>query len=127
MNQSIAPHLLFGLDPMWVSLSILAVTYALIIAAPINHAIVALIAAVAVVIIGLLDQSAAIGGIDWNTIGLLAGMMILVSISRRSGLFQYLAIMSRSGCGRTRRAFCSCCSLPRPFSRRCSTMSAPFF
>src|SRR5262249_13116706 len=31
---------------------------------------------------------------DWNTIGLLAGMMILVSISRRSGLFQYLAIMS---------------------------------
>src|SRR5262249_6753219 len=94
MNQSIAPHLLFGLDPMWVSLSVLAVTYALIIAAPFNHAIVALIAAVAVVIIGLLDQSAAIGGIDWNTIGLLAGMMILVSISRRSGLFQYLAIWS---------------------------------
>jgi Na+/H+ antiporter NhaD/arsenite permease-like protein len=94
MNQSIAPHLLFGLDPMWVSLSILAVTYALIIAAPFNHAIVALIAAVAVVIIGLLDQSAAIGGIDWNTIGLLAGMMILVSISRRSGLFQYLAVAS---------------------------------
>ena len=94
MNQSMAPHLLFGLDPMWVSLSILAVTYALIITAPFNHAIVALIAAVAIVIIGLLDQSAAIGGIDWNTIGLLAGMMILVSISRRSGLFQYLAVAS---------------------------------
>ncbi len=94
MNQSIAPHLLFGLDPMWVSLAVLAVTYAFIIAAPFNHAIVALIAAVVVVVIGLLDQSAAIGGIDWNTIGLLAGMMILVSISRRSGLFQYLAVAS---------------------------------
>ena len=35
-----------------------------------------------------------IKGIDWNTIGLLTGMMILVSISRRSGMFQYLAIWS---------------------------------
>jgi len=94
MNQSIAPHLLFGLDPMWVSLAVLAVTYAFIIAGTFNHAIVALIAAVVVVIIGLVDQSEAIRGIDWNTIGLLAGMMILVSISRRSGLFQYLAVAS---------------------------------
>jgi Na+/H+ antiporter NhaD/arsenite permease-like protein len=94
MNHAITPHLLFGLDPMWVSLAVLAVTYAFIIAGPFNHAIVALIAAVAIVIIGLLDQSEAISGIDWNTIGLLAGMMILVSISRRSGLFQYLAVAS---------------------------------
>jgi Na+/H+ antiporter NhaD/arsenite permease-like protein len=94
MNQSIAPHLLFGLDPMWVSLAVLAVTYAFIIAGTFNHAIVALIAAVVVVIVGLVDQSEAIRGIDWNTIGLLAGMMILVSISRRSGLFQYLAVAS---------------------------------
>jgi Na+/H+ antiporter NhaD/arsenite permease-like protein len=94
MNQSIASHLVFGLDPMWVSLSVLIATYALIIAAPFNHAIIALLAAVTVVSIGLLDQNAAIGGIDWNTIGLLAGMMIVVSVSRRSGLFQYLAVAS---------------------------------
>ena len=94
MNQSVAPHLLFGLNPMWASLAVLAVTYAFIIAGPFNHAIVALVAAVVIVIIGLLDQGEAIRGVDWNTIGLLAGMMILVSISRRSGLFQYLAIMS---------------------------------
>src|SRR5262249_58641344 len=92
MNQ--AAHLPFALDPMWLSLGILVGTYAFIIAAPFNHAIVALIAAVVVVIIGLLDQSEAISGIDWNTIGLLAGMMIMVTISRRSGLFQYLAFMS---------------------------------
>ena len=79
---------------MWVSLAVLALTYVFIIVGPFNHAIVALIAAVVVVIIGLVDQSEAIRGIDWNTIGLLAGMMILVSISRRSGLFQYVAVAS---------------------------------
>ena len=47
-----------------------------------------------IVIVGLLDQSAAISGIDGNTIGLLAGMMIMVSIARCSGLFQYLAVVS---------------------------------
>jgi Na+/H+ antiporter NhaD/arsenite permease-like protein len=46
------------------------------------------------ILVGVLDQDEAIKGIDWNTIGLLTGMMILVSISRRSGMFQYLAIWS---------------------------------
>ena len=46
------------------------------------------------IIVGVLDQDEAIHGVDWNTIGLLTGMMILVSISRRSGMFQYLAIWS---------------------------------
>ncbi len=94
MIHGFAPHILFGLDPMWVSLAVLAVTYAFIIAGPFNHAVVALIGAVVLVLIGALDQDEAIKGIDWNTIGLLAGMMILVSISRRSGLFQYLAVAS---------------------------------
>jgi Na+/H+ antiporter NhaD/arsenite permease-like protein len=46
------------------------------------------------IVTGVLDQDEAIKGVDWNTIGLLTGMMILVSISRRSGMFQYLAIWS---------------------------------
>jgi Na+/H+ antiporter NhaD/arsenite permease-like protein len=94
MSLPFAPHVAFGLDPMWVSLALLAVTYAFIIAGPFNRAVVALIGASAIVIIGALDQDEATKGIDWNTIGLLAGMMILVSISRRCGLFQYLAIAS---------------------------------
>jgi len=44
------------------------------------------------VIVGVLDQHEAIRGIDFNTIGLLTGMMILVSISRRSGMFEYMAV-----------------------------------
>ena len=55
---------------------------------------VALIGAMFVVAIGGLDQPAALRGIDWDTIGLITGLMILVAISRRSGLFQYLAVWS---------------------------------
>jgi Na+/H+ antiporter NhaD/arsenite permease-like protein len=46
------------------------------------------------ILIGALDQNEAMRGVDWNTIGLLTGMMILVSISRRSGMFEYVAIWS---------------------------------
>jgi Na+/H+ antiporter NhaD/arsenite permease-like protein len=86
------PHVLFGLDPMWVSAGILALTYALVISGRINRAVAALIGASLVILVGALDQNEAIAGINWDTIGLLTGMMILVSISRRCGLYQYLAV-----------------------------------
>jgi len=89
-----SPHIAFGFDPMWVSLTVLAVTYAAVVAGRHNRAVIALIGAAVIVVIGALDQNEAVRGIDWDTIGLLAGMMILVSISRRSGMFQYLAIWS---------------------------------
>jgi Na+/H+ antiporter NhaD/arsenite permease-like protein len=94
MIAAVAPHIPFFLDPMWVSMTVLAVTYAFIIAGRLNRAVVALIGAAVVVIVGALDQDEAVKGIDWDTIGLVTGMMILVAISRRSGLFQYLAIWS---------------------------------
>ena len=84
----------FGLDPMWVSVVVPIVTYAFIIAGPTDRALTALIGASIVIVVGALDQGEAVKGIDWDTIGLLTGMMIIVSISRRSGLFQYLAIWS---------------------------------
>ena len=84
----------FGLNPMWVATCILLVTYAVIISEKINRSIVALIGAGAMVLVGVINQEEALKGVDWNTIGLLTGMMILVSISRRSGMFQYLAIWS---------------------------------
>jgi Na+/H+ antiporter NhaD/arsenite permease-like protein len=94
VTNPFTPHIPFGLDPMWVSMTVLAVTYAFIIAGRLNRAVVALIGAALVVVIGALDQDEAVKGIDWDTIGLMTGMMILVAISRRSGLFQYLAIWS---------------------------------
>jgi len=94
MSDSLTPRILFGFDPMWAALAVFAVTYAAIISGRLNRAVAALIGAAAIILIGALDQKEAISGVDWDTIGLLAGMMILVSISRRSGLFQYLAIWS---------------------------------
>jgi Na+/H+ antiporter NhaD/arsenite permease-like protein len=94
MPAHAASHVFFGLSPMWVSTCLLALTYAIIMSEKINRAIVALIGAGAMILVGVLDQEEAIRGIDFNTIGLLTGMMILVSISRRSGMFQYLAIWS---------------------------------
>jgi Na+/H+ antiporter NhaD/arsenite permease-like protein len=94
MTAHAASHVYFGLSPMWVSTCILAATYATIMSEKVNRAIVALVGAGVMILVGVLDQEEAIHGIDFNTIGLLTGMMILVSISRRSGMFQYLAIWS---------------------------------
>ena len=84
----------FGLSPMWVATCILVVTYAVIMSEKINRAVVALLGASAMVLVGVMNQEEALKGVDWNTLGLLAGMMILVSISRRSGMFQYVAVWS---------------------------------
>jgi Na+/H+ antiporter NhaD/arsenite permease-like protein len=92
MTAHAASHVYFGLNPMWVSTCILAITYATIMSEQVNRAIVALVGAGVMILIGVLNQEEAIHGIDFNTIGLLTGMMILVSISRRSGMFQYLAV-----------------------------------
>ena len=94
MAAHAVPHVFFGLNAMWVSTCVLAITYATIMSERCNRAIVALLGAGVMILIGVLDQQEAIRGIDFNTIGLLTGMMILVSISRRSGMFQYMAIRS---------------------------------
>jgi Na+/H+ antiporter NhaD/arsenite permease-like protein len=94
MEGHAASNIYFGLNPMRVSTALLAITYAVIITEKINRSIVALVGAALMVVVGVLDQQEAVAGVDWNTIGLLTGMMILVSISRRSGMFQYLAIWS---------------------------------
>ena len=88
----IQSHVLFGLQPMWVATIVLLATYAIIISEKVNRAIVALLGACVMVGVGVLDQAEAIRGVDWNTIGLLTGIMILVSISRRSGMFQFVAV-----------------------------------
>jgi len=87
-----ASSVYLGLNAMWVSTCILLVTYAIIISEKVNRAIIALIGAGAMIMVGVLSQEEAIKGVDFNTIGLLTGMMILVSVSRRSGMFEYVAV-----------------------------------
>ena len=94
MTDHFTPHIIFGLDPMWFATVVLCVTYATIVWDRLNRAIIALVAAGIVVLSGALDQAEALKGIDWNTIGTLAGLMIITSIAQRSGVFQYAAIRS---------------------------------
>lgn len=70
------------------------VTYALIATERIDKTIAALLGGTAVVLLGLVTQEAAFGAVDLNVIFLLAGMMILAGILRRTGFFAWLAIRS---------------------------------
>lgn len=79
---------------MWLAAILFVVTYAVIMSEKINRAIVSLLAAGLMILLGILNQEAAIRGIDFNTIGLLIGMMVIVAITRQSGVFQFMAIWS---------------------------------
>lgn len=83
---------IFGLAPMVVATLILVATYAVIISEKINRAVIALLGAGVMILAGVLNQKSALEGIDFNTIALLIGMMILVAITRRSGVFQFVAV-----------------------------------
>lgn len=84
-------HVIFGLDPLWVSTALLLMTYAVIMTEKVNRSVVALLGAGLMICLGVINQEAAIRGVDFNTIALLTGMMILVNITRKSGVFQYVA------------------------------------
>lgn len=58
----------------------------------VNKTAAALLGAVLMVILGIIGQEAAFEHIDWNVIFLLIGMMIIMNITKRTGLFQYVAI-----------------------------------
>ena len=89
-----AVRLLLGMDPAWFAGVLFVMTYVVIMTDRLNRAIVSLMAAGLMIAAGLLNQEAALHGIDFNTIGLLTGMMIIVAITKKSGVFQYLAIWS---------------------------------
>ena len=91
---ALTSHVLFGWSPFWTSTALFIATYAVIISEKVNRAIVALLGASLMISLGVLNQDAAIRGIDFNTLGLLIGMMVIVAITRGSGVFQYVAIWS---------------------------------
>jgi Na+/H+ antiporter NhaD/arsenite permease-like protein len=94
MTGESASGVWFGWDPLWVSTALLVVTYAAIMTERVNRAIVALVGAGLMILTGVITQQQAIAGEDFNTLALLIGMMLLVAIARKSGMFQYLAIWS---------------------------------
>lgn len=75
-----------------VAVSVFIAAYTAIISERIHRTTVAVAAGVLLVALGVLSQAQAFAAIDFNTIGLLMGMMIIVLIMSKTGLFQFVAI-----------------------------------
>nr|MBS0021736.1 ArsB/NhaD family transporter [Gammaproteobacteria bacterium] len=93
-QHDVISPVIFGWDPIWISVVLFIATYLVIISERLNRAVAALLGAGLMIVSGVLTQEAAIRGIDFNTLGLLTGMMVIVAITRRCGLFQYVAMWS---------------------------------
>ena len=73
-------------------LAIFVATYALIATERIHKTIAAMAGGVAMVLLGIVSQERAFEEIDFNVIFLLAGMMILAAIIRKTGVFGWMAV-----------------------------------
>ncbi|MGH2922983.1 MAG: ArsB/NhaD family transporter [Solirubrobacterales bacterium] len=78
---------------MAVAVAVFLIALALIASERIHRTKVALLgAALVVLLVGDFSQEKAIESVDFNTIGLLAGMMILVYLTQQTGVYDYIAI-----------------------------------
>lgn len=75
-----------------IAVFIFLLTYFVIISEKVHRTVIAMAGALVMVLAGVLTQEQAIEGIDFNTVGLLIGMMVIVTIAKDSGMFQYVAI-----------------------------------
>lgn len=80
--------------PVLAVTTLFIVTYFFIVTEKLHHTTIALAGALAVLLLpGLtISQKDAVGFIDWNTLGLLVGMMVMVAIIKKTGVFRYLAL-----------------------------------
>lgn len=77
---------------MTVAIAVFAGALATIATERVNRTKVALLGAILVLLTQTIDQEHAIEAVDWNTIGLLAGMMLVVRLTETTGVYKYLAI-----------------------------------
>jgi Na+/H+ antiporter NhaD/arsenite permease-like protein len=75
-----------------ISIAVFVVVMALIVSEKIHRTLVALLGAAFVLCSGILPFEASLEHIDFNTLGVLVGMMLFVSVAKHSGLFEYVAI-----------------------------------
>ncbi len=82
----------------WLVIAAFVAAYVLIATERIHRVAAALVGAAAMVVLGVVDAHVAFfseeTGVDWNVIFLLLGMMIIVSVIKQTGVFEYLAIVS---------------------------------
>ncbi|WP_163526458.1 ArsB/NhaD family transporter [Halobacillus ihumii] len=75
-----------------LALLIFVISYCLIMTEKWNRALIALAGGVLLLITQVLDWEEALGFIDWETVALLFSMMVLVSITKKTGIFTFAAI-----------------------------------
>ena len=75
-----------------IAVTVLIVSYLILFTEKLNRAVTVLLGTAVLIFGGILSQEAAIRAVDFNTLALLSGMMIIVGIAEKSGMFQYLAI-----------------------------------
>jgi Na+/H+ antiporter NhaD/arsenite permease-like protein len=84
--------------PVIISIFIFIVVLIIIFSEKVNRTIVAMVGAslmvVAGIYFGFYNQEQAVEVVDFNTLGLLIGMMILVGLLEPTGFFQFLAVMA---------------------------------
>jgi Na+/H+ antiporter NhaD/arsenite permease-like protein len=80
----------------WIAVAIFVLAYVLIATEWVHRLAAAIGGASLMLLLGITDAEHAFfsehAGIDWNVIFLLLGMMLIVAVLRRTGVFEYLAI-----------------------------------
>ena len=77
---------------MTLAIGIFVVALGLIVSEKLHRTKIALAGAVLIVVTQTISQEQAIEAIDFNTLGLLAGMMLIVRLTETTGVYTYLAI-----------------------------------
>jgi len=76
----------------WIALGIFLTVYVFISVEIVNKTVAALLGASFFIVLHVIGQEEAFRVVDWNVIFLLVSMMIIVGITKTTGLFQYVAI-----------------------------------
>lgn len=78
--------------PQIISVVIFAVTMLAIMTEKIHRTVAAITGAILLILTGVLSVESSFSYVDINTLGVLIGMMIFVTIVKNSGIFEYIAI-----------------------------------
>ncbi len=78
----------------WIAGGVFLIAYAVIATERLNRTLVALLAGLSLVAVGVIDQEEAFAAVDWNVIFLLAGMMVIAGALRQTGFFRWLGVHS---------------------------------
>lgn len=77
---------------VYLAVAVFLVTYSIIISEKLHRTVAAFVGAAIIVMAGILPPERAVTAVDWNTVGLLVGMMVIVGVTRETGVFEFLAI-----------------------------------